>query len=193
MQTAKIGNIFTQFDICPATGHVGCNRNITDHLSVSSGVLPAGLFNDTRLTLMLLGIEDLVVSSIFLRQSIADRLALFDTHRTDKHRPTRRTHLANIIDDSVELFGYRLINQVVLVVANTRLVRRYYNDIQLVYIHKLVGFGIGGTGHPGNLPVKLKEVLQRNRRQRLGFFLDLDILFRLDRLVKPVRPLPAVH
>jgi len=51
-------------------------------------------------------------------------------------------------------------------------------------VRKLVLFGLGRAGHAGQLLVQPKVVLQRDRRERLVFFADRDVLLGLDRLVQ---------
>ena len=55
-----------------------------------------------------------------------------------------------------------------------RLVGRDGDDVELVDLPELVGLGHGRAGHARELLVELEEVLQRDRRQRLRLFLDLD-------------------
>ena len=67
------------------------------------------------------------------------------------------------------------------------------DDVERVDFPELVGFGHRRAGHTADLAVELEEVLQRDGRQRLRLFLDLDAFLRLDRLMQPVAPLPAFH
>ena len=67
------------------------------------------------------------------------------------------------------------------------------DDVELVDLVELVGLGVGGAGHAGQLLVEAEVVLERDRRQRLVLFLDLDVLLGLDRLVQAVRPAAARH
>ena len=46
---------------------------------------------------------------------------------------------------------------------------------------------------PADLVVQLEEVLQRDRGQRLVFFLDPDPFLGLDRLVQAIAPVAARH
>ena len=66
----------------------------------------------------------------------------------------------------------------------------YFEIVYLVKLHRLRH---RRAGHAGELVVQAEKILKRNRRQRLVLFLDLQFLFRLHRLVKPVRPVPPVH
>ena len=56
VQTADIGNAFAKLDIGSATGHIGRDGDVAAHLSVPALMLPAGLFDDVGLTLVLLGV-----------------------------------------------------------------------------------------------------------------------------------------
>ena len=55
-------------------------------------------------------------------------------------------------------------------------------------MRELAGFGERGAGHAAELLVHAEVVLQRDRRERLVLFFDLDALFGLDRLVQPFAP-----
>src|SRR5436305_12957874 len=58
---------------------------------------------------------------------------------------------------------------------------------------KLGGLSLSRAGHARKFFVETKIVLQRDSRQRLILFLDLDALFGFDRLMKPVRPATTFH
>ena len=55
-----------------------------------------------------------------------------------------------------------------------------------------MGLGHGRARHPTQFLVQFEVVLQRNRCQCLGLFLDSDSLFGLHRLVQAVAPLTPV-
>ena len=104
--------------------------------------------------------------------------------------------LDHFLHGRLPFFLFGLIDHVGVVDAAHGLVRRNGDNFELIYLPKLIGFRLGRAGHAGQLLVELEEVLQRHCRQRLRLFLDLDAFARvlgLDRLVQPVRPLPADH
>ena len=47
----------------------------------------------------------------------------------------------------VELFLHRLIDYVFLVVSDAGFIGGYYNDVEVVYLHKLFAFGSRRAGH----------------------------------------------
>ena len=68
---------------------------------------------------------------------------------------------------------------------------RYYS--QIVNLAEFLSLGHRSTGHTTELLVELEEVLQGDRRKRLRLVLDLHLLLRFNRLMQPIRPLPAFH
>ena len=55
------------------------------------------------------------------------------------------------------------------------------------------GLRLGGAGHAGQLLVEAEVVLNRDRRQRLRFALDLDAFLGFDGLVQAIAPAAAGH
>ena len=86
-----------------------------------------------------------------------------------------------------------LVDLIVAVGADHRLVGRDLDDRELVDLHELGRLGERRPGHPGELVVHPEVVLQRDRRQRLVLLLDADALLGLDRLVQALRPAPALQ
>ena len=58
---------------------------------------------------------------------------------------------------------------------------------------KLFFLCFGSAGHAGQLVVHAEEILEGDRGQRHRFFLNLDPLFGLDRLVQPFRIAAPFH
>jgi hypothetical protein len=88
-------------------------------------------------------------------------------------------------DDRGVLLLRGAIDLVVPLVADHLHVRRDDDRFQAVDLLELVGLGVRGTGHPGELAVHPEVVLERDRGERLVLALDLHALLRLDRLVQP--------
>jgi len=72
-------------------------------------------------------------------------------------------------------------------------VRRDDGHFELVSAVELGGFRLGRAGHAGEFFVEAEIVLQGDGGERLVLALDLDALFRLDRLMESVRPAAAGH
>ena len=72
-------------------------------------------------------------------------------------------------------------------------IRRDCGNAQVIDLAEFGCLGHGGARHSGDLLVKLEEVLQRDGRQGLSFFLDANIFFCFDRLVKSIAPLATFH
>ena len=102
-------------------------------------------------------------------------------------------HLFDLVEYGVVFFAACLVDGVVDVVADARLVGWDGEDAQFVDVKKLLGFGGGGAGHASQLGVEAEIVLDGDGGQRLSFFLDGDAFLGLDGLVQPVAPAAARH
>ena len=116
--------------------------------------------------------------------SSRERYSLFSTLTV----PTRTgcpigVALDDVFDDLIELRLLVLVDEVGLVLADHRLVRRDRHDAQLIGRHELGRLGLGGSGHARELVVEAEVVLQRHGRKSLVLGLDRHRLLRLDRLV----------
>ncbi len=119
-----------------------------------------------------------------LRLSILDTSSDFSTLVVpDQDRLARGVPLGDVIDAGLELGLHRLVHDVGLVVPDHWLVGGDRHHAELVGLVELVGLGLGGTGHPGQLFVEPEVVLQRDRGQRLVLVLDLHAFLGLDGLV----------
>ena len=110
-------------------------------------------------------------------------LALLDRHRADEHGLTRLVTSGDVFDDLGELGLLVLVDEVGLVLADHRLVRRDRHDAELVGRHELGRLGLGGAGHAGELVVQAEVVLQRDGGEGLVLGLDRHALLGLDGLV----------
>jgi hypothetical protein len=120
-------------------------------------------------------------------------LRRLDVDRPDEDRLPRLMALGDVLDDRVELGFLRLEDEVVLVVAGDRDVRRDLDHVQPVDLDELLLLGLRGTGHPGELVVETEVVLKRDRRERDVLLLDPHALLRLDRLMQTLGPAPPFH
>ena len=176
--------IAAEHDVRSAPGHV---RTDGDR------AFAAGLRDHVRLSLVVLCVEH-GVRNLLLFEESRDRVALLDAGRADEHGLSLLVALQDLGDDRGELFAFGLVNDVLVILPDHRLIGRDLDDGELVGLVKLGRLGIGRTGHPRELVVEAKEVLKRNRRHRARLLLDAHVLFRLDRLVQTVRPAaPGEH
>ena len=94
----------------------------------------------------------------------------------------------DVVDDGVELRLFGLVDQVGLVDALERSVRRDRHDTEPVGVHQLGGLGLGRTGHAGEFVVHAEVVLEGDRGEGLVLLFDLHPFLRLDRLVDALGP-----
>lgn len=92
--------------------------------------------------------------------------------------------LGHVLDDRRELFLLGAEDEVVLVLADHRAVRRDRQHAELVGAHELGGFGLGRTGHARELVVHTEVVLQRDRGEGLVLGFDLHVFLGLNRLMQ---------
>ncbi len=128
-----------------------------------------------------------------LRELAREELAHLDRDGADEHGLPLLVGLLDLLGDGVPLAFLRLEDLVVAIVADHRPVGRDLHDLQLVDLHELSGLGHGRAGHARELVVEAEVVLVGDRGERLVLLLDADALLRLDRLVQPLRPAPALE
>ena len=96
-------------------------------------------------------------------------------------------------DDRVPLLLLGAVDEIGILDAPQRPVRRDDDDVEVVDLGELLGLGVGRAGHAGQLLVLAEVVLEGDGRERLVLALDLHLLLGLDRLVQAVAPAPARH
>ena len=101
--------------------------------------------------------------------------------------------VADVVGDGVVLFFRRLVNEVVVVLADGGPVGRDHHRFQAVDFLEFVGLGVGRAGHAAELAVHAKVVLECDGRERLVLALDLHAFLGFHGLVQPVAPAPARH
>ncbi|MPM11241.1 hypothetical protein SDC9_57580 [bioreactor metagenome] len=173
--------VATEDDVGATTGHVGRDCD---------GALAARLRNDGRLTLVVLRVQHLVRHADLLEQR-REHLGLGHRGGADQHRLALLMTLRHVGDDRPELRQLGAVDQVLLVLADQRPVRRDRQHRQAVDLLELRLLGLGRAGHPRQLVVHPEIVLQRDRRQGLVLVADLDPLLGLDRLVQALVVTPA--
>ena len=113
VKAADVGNAGAELYIGAAACHVGGDGNIAAHRAIAGLMLLAGLFDDDGFAGVLLGVEDFMLDAVFFGKSRRKRLAFFDADRADKDRPALPADLVDLLDDGVEFFLHRFIDQVV--------------------------------------------------------------------------------
>ena len=152
----------------------------------------ARLRHDERLALVLLGVQDFVGDSP-PPERVAERLRLVDVRRSDQNGLPRAAALLYLADDRAVLGGLVFVNQIGQVFPNHRAVGGYRHYFQLVDFVEFLRFGGGGAGHAGQLFVEAEVVLERDCGVSDGLRANLRALFRLYRLMQPVRVAPPGH
>ena len=105
----------------------------------------------------------------------------------------RIVFLKDAVHDGFEFFFLGAIDDVGMLFADERAVRRNRDDIEIVDFAELGGFGFRGAGHAGELFVHAEIILEGDRGERLVFALDLDAFFGFDGLVQAIGPAAAGH
>ena len=141
-----------------------------------------GLGDDAGLLLVVLRVEH-VVRDPPLLELARQVLGVLDAGGADQDRLTLLVALGDVVDDRDVLGLFGLVDEVGLVAADHRLVRRDRHHTELVDLVQLGRLGLGGAGHAGELVVEPEVVLQRDGGQGLVLGLDLDVLLGLDGLV----------
>ena len=115
--------------------------------------------------------------------------------RSFRRAPAGRSALRSAISvgDGDPLAVLRLVDLVVLVVADHRPVRRDLDHLEVVDLHELGGLGEGRARHAGELVVAAEVVLVGDRGDGLRLLLDRHVLLRLDGLVQALGPAPALE
>ena len=94
--------------------------------------------------------------------------------------------LRDLLDQRVVLFAPGLEDHIVVVDTADRLVRGNHHDVALVGVPELLRLRFGRAGHAGQLFEEPEVVLDRDRGERLGFPLHVDVFLGFDRLVEPI-------
>src|SRR5581483_8691509 len=139
-----------QHDVGTAAGHVRGDRH---------GARAARLGDDVRLALVLLRVEHLV-RDFFLLQQFGQKLGGLDRGGADQHGLTAAVAIPDVLDDRFELVLLLEEDDVLVVLADHRLVGRDHDDFEAVDLLELVGFGVGRAGHARKLAVHAEIVLE---------------------------------
>src|SRR5437867_11968170 len=146
-------DVAAKHDVGPAAGHVGGDG---DHLR------PTGLRDDLRFLRVLLGVEHLLLQAGLVQQA-RDELGVLDRRRAHQHRLAALVAVLDVLGDRLVLLARGLVDEVELVLADGRLVRRDDHGLEAVDFLELVGLGIGRARHAGELAVHAEIVLEGDR------------------------------
>jgi hypothetical protein len=172
-----------ELDVHAPPGHVRGDRHL-------AGL--ARLGDDLRLTLVVLGVQD-VVGNAMPVEDAGEPLRLLDRDRPDEDRAIRLVKGAYLLMDGLELLFLGAVDLVTEVVPDHRLVRGDDHHVEVVDLLELHGLRVGGACHPRELLEHAEVVLERDRGEGLVLVLDLDAFFGLDGLVQAVRPAAPRH
>src|SRR5690606_10322781 len=170
-----------EHDVGTAAGHVGGDGD---------RARAAGLGDDLRLALVLLGVEHFVRDAGGV-ELFAEHFRNLDRGGADQDRLALGVHFLDLVDHRAVLAGAVEEHRVRMILAHHRPVGGDDHHFQAVDRLELVSLGIGRTGHAGELAVHAEQVLEGDRRQRLVLALYVDPLLGLDRLVQAVGPAAA--
>ena len=179
----RLEDALAELDVDAAAGHVRRDR---DRAAL------ARVLDDLALALVLLRVQHVVVDALAL-QELGEVLGRLDGDRADEHGLACLVALDDVVEHGGELRVRGLEDEVVLVEARDRLVRRDLDDVQVVDLDELLLLGLRGAGHAGELLVQAEVVLERDRREGDVLLADLDALLRLDRLVEALAPAAPLH
>ena len=172
-----------QLDIGTTTGHVGGDGH---------GSRLSGLGHDFGLALVQLGVQH-VVFDFAQGEHTAQQLRYFDRGGTHEHGTSGLDHLHNLFDNGVVLGPLGLVDAVLHIDTGYRLVGRDSHHIEFIDVPELTGFGLGGTGHTGQLVIHAEVVLQGDGGEGLRSGFDLHVLLGFDGLVQTVGIAAALH
>ena len=129
----------------------------------------------------------------FLLQQLGNDFRVFDGGGADQHRLAALMALADVGNCRLVFFCSGFVHPVQLVAAGAGPVRRNNHRLQSINLLELIGFGVCGTGHAGQISVQTEIVLKSDGRHGLVFCLDLDALFGFHSLVQSIAPAPPGH
>ncbi len=172
-----------EHDVRAAARHVGGNGDRAG---------PAGLGDDVRLALMLLGVEHLVRDLRALQQ-LRQPFRRFDRRRPHQHRLAALHAILDVLENGLELIVLGEEHQIRLVLADHRLVGRDHHHFQTVDLLEFEGLGVRRARHAGQFRIQPEIILEGDGRDGLVFLANLDALLGLDRLMQAVGPAPPLH
>src|SRR5262249_44846364 len=183
IEPAELEHAVAELDVDAAARHVRRDRHGADL---------ARILDDLGLARVLLRVQDVVLDAL-PREQLREVLRRLDRDRADEHGLALVVAFLDVAGDRLELAVFRLEDEILLVLARDRDIRRNLHDAQDVDLDDLLLLGLRGVGHAAELLVEAEVVLERDRRERLVLLLDPYPLPRLDRLVEAFAPAAAFH
>ena len=127
------------------------------------------------------------------REHAAEGFGGFDGGGADEDGLSALVGFSNLLDGKLVLLLAGLEDDIVIVDADARTVRRDGDNGQPVDVIELGSLGLGGAGHARELLVHTEVVLNRDRRVGLIFLLERDAFLGFDGLVEAVGPAATFH
>ena len=175
--------VAAQHDVGASACHIGGDRH---------GARASRLGNDIRLTLMVLGIQHIVLYSLCLEHS-RENFGFFDRCGTDKDRLIFCAALLDEFDNGAEFciligkYTVRMIN------ADHGLVSRHFHNVKPVDLAEFLFLRHCRTGHTGQLAIHTEVILNGYGSRDLHLRLNIDLFLCLERLVQSVLITSARH
>ena len=179
----QLVGVATEQDVGTTASHVGGDCD---------GALAAGLGHDLSLTLVELGVQDLVVDAALVEHA-GKLLGALDGDGAHQHGLSLGVALGDVRRDGLELVLDAAVDAVVVVDTHDGLVGRNLGDGELVDLAELGVLGHGGARHAGELVVETEVVLQGDGGERLVLLADEHALLGLHGLVQALGPTTALH
>ncbi len=170
-----------QHDVGTATGHVGGDGHRARHARVG---------DDGRFAVVLLGVQHFMVHA-GLAQVLGQHFRGFNRGGTDQHRLAVLVAFLDVGQHRIELAVAVEEHLVRRVLADGRAVGRNDHHFQAVDALEFVRFGVGRTGHAGQLLVHAEQILEGDAGQGLVLALDRHAFLRFHRLVQAIGPAAA--
>ena len=166
-----------------AAGHVGGDR---DHAEAAS------LGDDLGFLLVELGVEDDVADALAL-ENFGEEFGFFDAGGADEDGLLFGVEAGDLVGDGEVFFLRGAVDDVGIFEAPHLAVGGDDDDVELVDLVELGGFGFGGAGHAAEFFVHAEVVLEGDGGERLVFLADGDAFLGFDGLVETVGPAAAGH
>ena len=183
LQTAGFSCHIVKLDISTTSCHVGCNGN---------SICLSGLCYDLSLQFMELGIQYIVRDSLSL-QHPAEKLGSLDGDRTNQYRLMFRVSFFNCFYNGVEFLFLCHVNSIVKIFTLYYTVGRDLYNVHAVDITELFFLGKRCTCHTAFFVIFVEEVLESDGCKSFALSFNLNMLFRLDRLMKTIGITAAWH